>query len=335
MRTTVLTLCATLLLACAPHLAAQHAARHEHGSDAKGARDELGASAAFDAQGTLWAVAKQGQHVVLHRSQDLGRSWSQPVPVNARPEPVGADRDARPKIALSRKGEIYITWTQPLSKPYTGYIRFSRSLDGGKMFSPPVTVHVDRQEITHRFDALAVNAEGKVFVAWVDKRDGEAARAKGAEYRGAAIYFAVADDGANFRGDFKLAEHSCECCRLALLPRDDGSVIAFWRHVFEPGVRDHALSTLYADGHVDGLRRATFDNWAIDVCPHHGPALAADSAGRLHGVWFDLRTENPGALYGRLREGAVDGLRRIGGATAEHPDIAIAGTRIAVAWKEF
>ena len=33
--------------------------------------------------------------------------------------------------------------------------------------------------------------------------------------------------------------------------------------------------------------------------------------------------------------GRVEGLRRIGGETAEHPDIAIAGDRVAVVWKEF
>jgi hypothetical protein len=249
---------------------------------------------------------------------------------------VGADGDARPKIAFGQNGAIYVTWTQPLSKPYTGFIRFARSLDGGKTFSAPLTVHADRQEITHRFDAIAVNRQGQIFVAWVDKRDGEAIKAQGGTYRGAALYFAVSDDrGASFRGDYKLADNSCECCRIALVPRNDGSVFAFWRHVFEPNLRDHALARIYPDGHSDGLRRATFDNWAIDACPHHGPSLAADAAGRLHAVWFNLGPEHPGSVYGRLGNGGVDGLRRIGGERAEHPDLAIVGERIAVVWKEF
>jgi hypothetical protein len=203
-------------------------------------------------------------------------------------------------------------------------------------FSTPLTVHADRQEITHRFDAIAVNRQGQIFVAWVDKRDGEAIKAKGGEYRGAALYFAVSDDhGASFRGDFKLADNSCECCRIALLPRNDGSVIAFWRHVFEPNLRDHAIATIYSDGHVDGLRRATFDNWAIDACPHHGPSLAADAHAQLHAVWFNLGPEHPGSVYGRLSNDGVKDLRRIGGERAEHPDMAIIGGRVALVWKEF
>jgi len=324
-----------LMTAFANGAAAQQG--HQHGKGGmQMPRDELGSTAAFDVRGTLWAVAKQGDHVVIRRSSDQGKTWSAAAPVNAVAEPIGADGDARPKIAFGTKGEIYVTWTQPLSKPYTGLIRFTRSLDGGKTFSAPVTVHTDRQEITHRFDAITVNKQGQVFVAWIDKRDGEAAKTSGKPYRGAAVYFAVSDDGgASFRGDFKLADNSCECCRIALLPRDDGTVVAFWRHVFEPNLRDHALATLHPDGRATDFRRATFDNWAIDACPHHGPSLAADGAGQLHGVWFDLGPEHPGAVYGRLRAGGVEGLRRIGGARAEHPDLAIIGDRVAVVWKEF
>ena len=301
-----------------------------------GPRQALGASAAFDGKGMLWAVTTEGGYVALRHSTDLGRTWSEPVRVNTTEERIEADGDARPKIAVGPKGEIYVTWTQALAKPYSGFIRFARSQDGGTSFSAPLTVHRDRQEITHRFDALAVNAKGHIFVAWVDKRDGEAARGKGADYRGAALYFAVSDDGGTtFGGDHRLAEHTCECCRIALLPRDDGSVSVFWRHVFAPDIRDHALARIHADGRVDGFRRATFDDWAIDACPHHGPSLAADAKGELHGVWFDLGPKHPGAVYGRLRDGGVDALRRIGDDTAEHPDLAIIGDRIAIAWKEF
>jgi len=316
-------------------LLAQHGHRHA-GAPMGGAGDELGSSAVFDSKGVLWAVASQDQHVVLRRSTDFGRTWSQPANVNATPEPIGADGDARPRIAIAADGAIYVTWTRPLSKPYTGFIRFARSLDQGNTFDAPVTVHADRQEITHRFDSIAVDREGRLYIAWVDKRDGEAARASGGPYAGAALYFAVSvDRGATFRGDFKLADHSCECCRIALLPRDDGTVTAFWRHVFPANVRDHALARLHPDGRVDGFRRATFDNWVVEACPHHGPSLAEDARGRLHAVWFSQGTAHSGALYGRLRDGGVDNLRRLGGETAEHPDIAIDGQAIAVVWKEF
>jgi hypothetical protein len=274
--------------------------------------------------------------VLVRSSRDFGKQWSTPVRVNVTPEPVEVDGDSRPRIAAGKEGEIYVTWTKPLAKPYTGEIRFARSVDGGRTFSAPRAVHVDRQQITHRFDSLAVAADGRVFVAWIDKRDMVAAGGKEADYRGAALYYAVSDDrGATFRGDFKAADHSCECCRIALLPQDDGSMLALWRHVFAPNIRDHALARLKPDGTVDGFRRATFDDWKIDACPHHGPSLAAGAGGELHAVWFSGAPDKSGAFYGRLGIETPVGVRRLGDDTAEHPDLAVAGERVAIVWKEF
>ncbi len=198
-------------------------------------------------------------------------------------------------------------------------------------------MHRDRQQITHRFNAITVSRLGQVFVAWVDRRDAVRARAAGLpEYVGAAIYFAVSDDrGANFSGDYKVADHSCECCRIALLPQDGGSINALWRHVFAPNIRDHALAFLRPDGSATTPQRATFDDWQVDACPHHGPSLAADAAGTLHAVWFAQSSPVAGAFYGRLVDGRVKGQRRLGPGLAEHPDIVAYGNRVIVVWKEF
>src|SRR4029453_12237735 len=180
-----------------------------------------------------------------------------------------------------------------------------------------------------------VTRDGRLLVAWIDKRDVPAG-GKAADYAGAAVYYAVSDDrGVTFRGDYKIADHSCECCRIALLPREDGSVLGFWRHVFTPNVRDHALTTIGIDGKTTGFRRATFDDWRVDVCPHHGPSIAADSQGALHAVWFSGAPGNTGVYYGRLEPGRVAGQRRIGGKPAEHADLAVIGDRLAIVWKEF
>ena len=314
-----------------------HAAHAQHAGHRGHSKNQLGSSAVFDARGNLWAVTKEGPHVVVRRSGDLGRSWSAPRRVNDAPEAVGADGDARPKIAIGNGGELYVTWTQPLAKPYTGHIRFGRSLDLGKTFSTPVTINTDRQEITHRFDAITVTGTGKIFIAWVDKRDQVAVtKSKGGEYPGAAIYFAVSEDrGATFRGDYKLADHSCECCRIALLPMPDHSVLAMWRHVFRPNIRDHALARMEDSGRRSELTRVTFDDWRIDACPHHGPSLVADNAGRLHAVWFTQGPNASGVFYGRVGGEGVAGKRRVGGDTAEHADLASAGRSLAIAWKEF
>lgn len=289
------------------------------------------------ASGAIWAVHVDAGRVVIRRTSGVGQPWSTPLALSEAEERIEADGDARPKVAVGTSNELYVTWTHPLAKPYTGEIRFTRSIDGGRTFSAPATVHRDRQQITHRFDAVAVSQRGQVFVAWIDRRDAVLAREQGApDYRGAALYYAVSDDrGASFRGDFKVGDHSCECCRIALRPRDDGSMDAMWRHVFDPNVRDHALAVLAPDGTVTDLRRVTFDDWRIDACPHHGPSVVADGAGTLHSVWFAQSSDGAGAFYGRLDNGKIDGQRQLGGVAAEHPDLTAVGDRVAVVWKEF
>jgi hypothetical protein len=335
-RTFVLFLLAAGLLRAAGVDETAHAHGGMHTAE-QNAQAELGAQAAFDARGVLWAVHKISGHVAVSRSENRGRSWSNPVLVTPAPEPTDAGGDARPKIALGATGEIYLTWTKPLAKPYTGEIRFARSLDGGRTFSAPLVVHHDRREITHRFDTMVVNGNGQIFVAWIDKRDlvAETDSLK-PTYRGAAVYFAVSDDhGASFRGDFKVADHACECCRIALAPRADGSVIAMWRHIFAPNIRDHAMATLFADGTASPLQRASFEDWRIEACPHHGPAVAVDDAGQTHAVWFSAAPEKRGVYYGRPRAEGVDALRRVGDDGAAHADLAVDGEHVAIAWKTF
>lgn len=312
-----------------------HAQHSHHG------KTELASSVAMDAAGRLWLVSKEtaddGQYVVVQTSTDMGRSWSTARRVQEQPEPVSADGENRPKIAFGSKGELYITYTKPLAKPYTGEIRLVRSIDGGKHFAPPVTVHAHREVITHRFDSLIVDGEGRLYVAWIDKRDMHAAAARKKKYAGAALYYTVSEDGgASFKGDYKVADHSCECCRIALALNPQGRPVALWRHVFAPNVRDHALAELTPDGKPGAPMRASFDDWRIDACPHHGPSLAYAADGTRHQVWFNVKDNEGGVFYAATdASGMLGKPMRLGSAQAAHADLAVSGRDVVLAWKQF
>lgn len=308
------------------------------------AEQGLGTSAALDAQGRLWIARTEAApenpqlaYVVLQMSTDLGQHWSAPRRVQAVPEAVEANGESRPKLVFGPQGEFFVTYTHPLGKPYTGEIRFARSTDGGAHFNAPVTLHRNRDLITHRFDSAVVDRQGRLFVAWIDKRDTEAARARKQPYAGAAVYYAVSDDGgASFRGDYKLADHSCECCRIALTPDEQGQPAALWRGVFGTNVRDHAFARLQADGAPTDSVRASFDEWHVDACPHHGPAMAFAADGTRHQVWFNVSGDTGGAFYASAApDGSLGKPVRLGGDQAEHPDVAVQGQRVALVWKEF
>lgn len=300
---------------------------------------QLGSSATFAPDGSVVAVAKEGDHVALYRSADLGKTWSEPAIINAQAEDISADGENRPKIAFASDGVLLVSWTHPLAKPYTGAVRLARAADG-QHFAAPLTVHSDTAEITHRFESMLTLPGNRVVLAWIDKREYEAAKAKKTPYRGAGIYAAMSvDGGKSFQREVKLADHTCECCRLGAAVDQDGSPLFLWRHVFEPNERDHALARLKPDGTLNTLQRATFDHWKLDGCPHHGPSLAVDAQGVRHAVWFNQKDGEGRVQYGRLvakgQDLQLEGQMFVGGNRAAHADIAAAGSKLGIVWTEF
>ncbi|NMM37901.1 MAG: exo-alpha-sialidase [Glaciimonas sp.] len=336
--------CLTLL-----PLAAQAHGGHEHTAVAIH-KTALAIGAAFAPDGALWVVGLNAQaHLELRISRDDGHNWQAPRLLGTNGEAVAADGESRPKLAFGPHNQVVVAYTTPLAKPYTGAIRLLRSTDAGLTFAAPVTVHHDRQIITHRFESIAFDAQGRLHTVWVDKRDLELAKVAAVKsgggkptYRGAAIYHNVSTDGgATFGPDTKLADYSCECCRIALTLTPDGQVAALWRHVFAPNIRDHAFAILRdasaTSAPAKAPVRATFDNWAIDACPHHGPSLTPAAGGGYHAVWFGEKAGVAQVRYGRLNQDGkpVGAVLALPDEQAEHADVLSAGKRLAIVWRSF
>ena len=305
---------------------------HSHGPS-------VAASVSFDKSGNLWRVQERQGFVIVDSSNDQGAHFSGSVNVNTEMQQIGTSGDAKPKIAIGPEGNIYITWTQSLSKPYTGFIWFSRSTDHGKTFEYPQVVHQDKSEITHRFDAINVNSDGRIFIAWIDKRDLEKAKLKnnGKEYDGAALYYAVSDNhGESFKPEKKIIDSSCECCRIALTNDASGNIIAMWRQLYDKGIRDHAVAKIDIKDNII-VNRATFGGWKIDACPHHGPAITRGSDWGYHMAWFD-GGEKAGLFYGRMDGNAwvSSPPKRFGNVNfqAGHPALLSINEKVYLAWKE-
>jgi hypothetical protein len=329
-----------LLLSCTPLFAHEEHTKHQIGT--------MAVSLAFDAQGGLWRAAEKDGLIWVAVSRDLGKTFSKPVQVNPQPQKIGADGEARPKIVIGPQGYIYLTWTEALKRPFAGYIWFARSIDQGESFEKPYIVHQDSAQITHRFDALNVAANGSITVAWVDKRDLIAAKTAGKPYDGAAIYYALSTDkGASFTPEQKLADNSCECCRIAFTNKPDGTVVAMWRHVFEGGERDHMIAEIPMNvSQAPVVQRATFGRWKVDGCPHHGAALATGGEGKdwwgYHMAWFDGGNDETGKdaslFYARMDGEAwvSSPAKKFGNHNrqAGHPALLSLGEKVWLVWRE-
>ena len=120
------------------------------------ARTPLAVTVAFDRTGRLWRARVHDGQVWLDRSPDRGQRFGEAVAVNNLPERIAADGENRPKLAFGPAGEVYVSWTQSLEVAFSGNVRFTRSLDGGRHFSAPLTVNDNREDISHRFDSMLV-----------------------------------------------------------------------------------------------------------------------------------------------------------------------------------
>jgi len=331
---------AGFVLACV-HLYGWAQAMHDKTA---GLRPQLATGVAIAPDGQLWMVglASNGKLFVQHKPLDTQAAFSNPQWLDTGNDQISADGENRPKIAFGPKGWVVISYTQPLAKPYTGFIRMLRSNDGGKTFSAPFTVHQDRQEITHRFESIAFDAKGALHTVWIDKRD-QPPRNSGKSYPGAAIYRNVSlDGGATFTADTKVADHSCECCRIALAPHPAGDVFAMWRHVFGEQTRDHAFTNITHSA-PNEISRSSHDNWQINACPHHGPGLALNTTEAeqgFHAVWFGIRQDNgvsqAGVRYAQLNargEPVASSVRLIPDVRAEHADVMSFGRRVVIVWR--
>ncbi len=291
------------------------------------------------AEGRLWTAFVQDQHVYVSSSDDFGNQFSEPVKINQVPEDAEHNGENRPKIIVNGD-EIYLSWTLKTSPRFTGEIRFSRSTDGGRTFSEPRTINDDGLLAGHRFESLFLTESGHLYLTWIDKRDLEAAIEREQPYSGAAVYYAVSSDGGkSFSENYRVADHSCECCRIAIAPSGEENIAILWRQIFGVTTRDHAIAVITPQGDMQEMHRASYDNWQIDACPHHGPSMTrSQSSGDYHMSWFSNGDSHQGVYYGRfdLQAGEPTHVRQIDGRPgAGHPFLAEHQGVVYLVWKGF
>jgi len=297
-------------------------------------------SSHFDSKGRLWSAWSNGEYLYVNFSDDKGKTFSPGVKVNPLAEKIAAGHEYRPKIKVSVNGNIYLSWTRSLKKRFTGDIRFSKSIDEGKTFSQPLTVNDNRDIISHRFDELGVNKSGDIYISWLDKRDKQQAIKSGKKYNGAAAYFAVSvDEGKNFSPNIKIADNSCECCRMAMdFDQRDFPVIT-WRNIYGDNIRDHSIVSFENRLKPRKPDRLSHDNWKLNGCPHHGPSLSISDANIYHAVWFNDAKQNHGVFYASSSNAGESFSQPIEVGQyknqASHADIVTLGNSVYIAWQEF
>jgi hypothetical protein len=313
---------------------------HQHGAEPACAEPILACATkvtpAFAPDGSLFVAFAAGGHVLVARSADLGRSFEAPVAVNREPMRLDSGPDARPKIVIDRDSRLIVAFGIFKDSAFNGQVFIAHS-DRERGFAPPLPVTTDME--SQRFEALALDADGSLFVAWLDKRNRVPAAQRGEKYPGAALAFAWSKDNGATVSQTRIAQdNTCECCRLAVDFAAPGRPAVLFRNIFEGGVRDHAVTT-FADPMTPGpIRRVSVDDWQIDACPHQGPALAIAKDGTYHAAWYTNGRARHGLFYARASDGvSFSSPIAIGSADRRpsNPALLAADGCVWLAWKEF
>jgi hypothetical protein len=237
---------------------------------------------------------KNVSNVMLRHSTD-GVNFSAPVRVNDRAGDATVRNENPPKVAVGARGEVYVCWANERGK-WKGNVRFARSIDGGKTFTPAIAVNSDgaAEPAGHAFQSIVVDRRGRVYVVWIDERD------KRKEDRGGEIWLAVSTDrGRTFSRDRRILTDVCECCRTNLQIDAAGNLYLSYRVVPRSGpmYRDIILACSQDGGKSFAQTVVSEDKWDIPGCPVAGPSFSLDTTGRLTTIWFMGGGERPGLYY--------------------------------------
>jgi hypothetical protein len=125
---------------------------------------------------TRWRIADS--QMVISRSTDDGKTWSEPVEIDAHPGLPRDDNGAAEGFdgVVAPDGTLYAIWSQDND------IMLTSSHDGGKTFSKarsvihtaPIMFAIQTLERANGFPQIAIDPKtGRLYISWCDYRNGD------------------------------------------------------------------------------------------------------------------------------------------------------------------
>ena len=293
---------ALLLALCVAAFGQAH--QHDKMPAAPVANGQFNPSVAADQRGGFYLAYVQrtgtASDVMVRHSAD-GKTFTAPVRVNDVAGDAAVRNENPPKVIVAPNHDVYVCWANERER-WKGNIRFARSTDGGKTFSKALTLNSDAAAppVGHAFQSLAVDTQGRIFIAWIDERR------KTKADRGGEIWMSVSTNrGQSFGRDYRILSDVCECCRTTLVVDAHGTLFLSYRTVPHAGpmLRDIVVARSQNSGKTFTPVSVSADGWEVNGCPVAGPSLNLDAAGNPVVVWFMGDEAKPGLYFSRSTDG--------------------------------
>ena len=287
----------------------------------------------FSPSGRLWRLIPTASTVFVDYSDDNGKNYSSPVKINPTPQKISVWAENPPAIVIAQSGRIHVLYYADEQQKVTNF--YSYSDDNGTSFSTPVLISDNAHHAMHYMAKMLLDNQDNLYLFWHDARHNHLLGSGEL-----ALYYSKTqkDEKAIFKNQF-ISHGICSCCRMATALDIKGFPVIFTRMVFPEKTRDHALFKMNKKGQWLEPQRITHDNWQIEACPEHGPALAIDNQNRSHLAWFSLGEKRQGIFYARSDTNGeeISKLMPLGDnkQLAGHPDVIAIEKHIAIVWTQF
>ena len=209
-----------------------------------------------------------------------------------------------PHIAATEDGALWAHWLRESAKAAYAYdVVLSRSGDGGKTWSTPLTVNDDATPTEHGFVSLWPQSRDSLGIAWLDGRNTGGEGNGGHEEHGAggAMTLRVArlDAGLNKSTESELDPRTCDCCQTDTAMTARGPLIVY-RDRDGDEIRD-IVTARFDNGAWTLPRKVHDDRWKMPACPVNGPAVAANGV-QAWVAWYTAADEMPKVRIARSQD---------------------------------
>ena len=290
----------------------------------------------FAPDGRLWRLIPTKQAVYVDYSNDNGKSYSKPITINSLKQKISAWPENPPAIEISPSGRIHVLYYADEQQKSTSF--FSYSADNGETFSTPTLISDHAQTAMHYMDKMLIDKNDNTYLFWHDTRHNHLDKEQAAGTL--SLYYSIKTPSYDSAFSNQLLSNGvCSCCRTATAFDADNKPVILARMVYDDGIRDHALIQMNEDNSWLPPHRVTYDNWQVEACPEHGPALAIDNQNRAHLTWFTLGNTRHGIFYAQTDDfgKTLSSPISLGDDNhlPSHPDVITLNQRVVIVWKEF
>jgi hypothetical protein len=278
------------------------------------------AVATDDKTGSTYVVYFRGENdganVYIQRTNDSGRTFSEPVRINNIEGSVQLDSQwSPPALGIGPNSELYVVWynadhSNPDKFPYGQVtLRFAKSTDGGQTFERAINLAPNDPAGEQSYPFIAVSKDNRIFISYLNldysQKDNNAGTPT-------VVRVVSSNDGGKTFGNSFIADKSaCQCCATVVAIGPDKEIYTSSRSAFKnvSMTLENYTKTEYQkqqDKDVAVIRDVTVehstdgglgkkftdpipvnnDKWFMNGCPDAGPGMDFDSKGKLHIAWF-------------------------------------------------